>query len=260
MKKGLVPFYDKVYQKGERKHFTKHLFSKATPNDVKEVLREIKWRGKRVADVGCGTGLLAYNIALRGAKVLGIDFSKEAIKAARSTYRHSNLEFRCMSYKDLAGKFDVIVSTGAIEHMDNPLRTLKQLKTHLQNGGSLVIVCPNWTNPRGYILMTLWYLFKAPVTLADKHYLTPIEFENWSKVLEMKLTWHTFDHDWGHGEGLIKDFKRRLPNVLRDARLPTNQENIDNFLRWLEKHVVPLNHKTNFSGASALYHLRKSKQ
>lgn len=257
MKKGLISFYDKVYRKGEKKHYTKLLLGKGMPSDVKEVLKEEKWRGKTVVDVGCGTGLLSYNLARRGAKVLGIDFSKHAIKIAQSTYKHPNLEFRCMDVKKLTGRYDLVVSSGVLEHMNNPLGVLKRLKTCVKRGGSLIVVCPNWANPRGYILMTLRYLFRAPVTLADLHYLTPIEFEKWSKIMGMKLTWRTFDHDWGHGERLLKDFKRRLPNVLRDAKLPRNQRNINDFIKWIKEHVVPLDHKTRFSGASGLYHFRK---
>lgn len=258
MKKRLVPFYDKVYQKGEKKHYTKLLFGKGIPSDVREVLKEMRWRGKTVVDVGCGTGLLACQLARRGAKVLGIDFSEQAIKIASSTYRHPNLKFRCMDVKKLTGMHDAVVSLGALEHMDNPLGVMKRLKAHVKRRGSIIIVCPNWTNPRGYALLTLWYLFKAPITRTDLHYFTPIEFEKWSKVLGMRLTWRTFDYDWAHGERLIKDFKRRLPNVLRDAGLPSNQKNINDFIKWIEEHVVPLDHKTHFSGASALYHFEKS--
>ena len=46
----------------------------------------------------------------------------------------------------------------------------------------------------------------------------------------MNLKWHTFDESWANGEILIKDFKKRLPNVLSDAKLPKNQKNIDKFL------------------------------
>lgn len=258
MKKRLVSFYNKVYKKGEKKHYTKLLFTKKMPNDVREVLKEVKWHGKTVVDVGCGTGRLAYHLAKRGAKVLGIDFSEQAIKIARSTYRHPNLEFRSMDVKKLTGVYDAVVSLGALEHMDNPPGVLKRLKAHVKRRGSIIIVCPNWTNPRGYALLTLWYLFRAPITRADLHYLTPIEFEKWSKVLGMGLAWRTFDHDWAHGERLIKDFKRRLPSVLHDAGLPLNQKYINDFIKWIEEHVVPLDHKTRFSGASALYHFERS--
>ena len=104
--------------------------------------------------------------------------------------------------------------------MDKPLSTLKILKNHLNPKGKIIVTTPNWTNPRGYVLMTLWYLFKAPVTLADLHYLTPIDHKNWAKKLRMKLKWRTVEKSWAHGDLLINDFKKRIPNVLSDAKLP----------------------------------------
>ena len=42
------------------------------------------WKGKRVLDVGCGTGNFAREIAKKDAKyVLGIDYADEAIKNNR---------------------------------------------------------------------------------------------------------------------------------------------------------------------------------
>ena len=70
--KKLKKFYDKVYLKGEKKHFTTYVLSAPT-SDVKEVLKQIPWRSKSVLEVGCGTGLFAYNVAKKGGKVLGID-------------------------------------------------------------------------------------------------------------------------------------------------------------------------------------------
>ena len=85
------------------------------------------------------------------------------------------------------GKYDVIVSLGTLEHMDDPLRSLMHLKSLLLPGGKLVLTCPNWSNPRGYMLLTLYFLFNAPITLADLNYLTPVEFQKWAKKLKMKL-------------------------------------------------------------------------
>ena len=66
-----------------------------------------------------------------------------------------------MDVFDLKGKFDVIVSIGTLEHTDDPFTTLKFLKRHLSKNGKIIITTPNWTNPRGYMLMTLLHLFDA---------------------------------------------------------------------------------------------------
>jgi hypothetical protein len=105
--------------------------------------------------------------------------------------------------------------------------------------------------------MALWFMFRARITLADMHYLTPLEFEEWAKKLKLSLSWRTVEQEWGHGEKMIRDFERRLPNVVRDSKLPTDQKKIKEFLSWAEHHIVPLEKNNDFSGAVGLYHFRK---
>jgi len=246
-------FYNEVFKKGEEKHFTPFLTTGKPTSEAKEVLKEIKWKGKKVLDAGCGTGLFAACAAKRGANVLGIDYSKMAIDIAKTKYRASNLRFKELDTACLWGTYDVIVSMGTLEHMDNPFKILKLFKKHLRTRGHIIITCPNWTNPRGYILMTLWHLFRAPITLADLHYLTPIDFIKWAKKLNLNLKWRTFDRSWAHGDILIKDLSRRLPKVLADTKLPRNIKNINNFIKWIKENIIPFDNSLAHSGATAIY-------
>ena len=248
----LKQFYDKVYLKGAKKHFTTFVVSAPT-SDVKEVLKQISWKSKKILEVGCGTGFFAYNVAKKGGKILGIDYSSKAINLAKSQFSHQNLDFQQLDVNNIKEKFDVIVSNGTLEHMDDPLKTLKLFKKHLNPKGCIIITSPNWTNPRGYILLTLWYLFKAPITLADLHYLTPVDFQNFAKKLKMEINWSTFDRSWSHGDVLIKDLERRIPNILRDARLPNDEKQIRNFIKWIKTNIVSLNNDLPHSGATGLY-------
>lgn len=257
--RALKKFYNAVYKKGEARHYTSLLFSgdKAPPART-EALKEISWRNKSVLDAGCGTGELAYEIARRGAKfVQGVDFSQEAILLAQNNYTLPNLAYACADLGRIKGKFDAIVSLGTLEHMDDPFASLRALKAMLKPHGHLIITCPNWTNPRGYILLTLWYLFRARVTLADLHYLTPLEFIGWAKKLKMGLSWRTVDQDWAHGEKLVRDFTRRLPNVVRDSKLPITQKQIDAFIWWIKTHIIPLERDTPYGGAIGVYNFIK---
>jgi len=263
--KDLQKIYNNIFKKGEARHFTKNLEQKrgALPADEREALGALAWKGKRVLDVGCGTGLFAYEAAKRGAYVVGVDYSPEGIAVAQKTHRYKNLEYRCEDiFKSgaLREKYDVVVSLGTLEHMDNPFLALKRFKGMLKPGGSVVLTCPNWVNPRGLVLMTLQKLFDAPVTLADIHYFSPHTFEAWSKKLGMNLTWHTFDRERAAGKNLITDFKKRIPNVLRDSKLPNNQKNIAALLKWLETEAMSYPWKGKHIGASALYHFKMSKK
>ena len=252
--KELEAFYQAVYLKGEKKHFTPFLAKGNTSTEAQEVINEIDWDDKIVLDVGCGTGNFANAVAKKGAKhVLGIDFAEEAIRIAKKRYKQKKLDFKIQDVKQLDKKFDVIVSIGTIEHMDNPIMILKKFKKCLNSNGKIIITTPNWTNPRGYILMTLWFLFNAPITLADLHYLTPNDHLNMAKKLNMKIKWRTIEQSWGNGDVMIKDFQRRIPNVMRDMGIKIEQKQIKQFLKWLKTNVVSMDNSLPQNGAIGLY-------
>ena len=252
--------YDEAYKKGEAEHYTRLIFSKGKlTEDKRAVLDSVSWKGKRVLDVGCGTGEVAHLIAKKGAKsVLGVDYSDEAIRIARARGPLRNLTFEVADLHSTKGKFDIVISMGTLEHTDKPYDTLKILASRVAGGGALILTCPNWLNPRGYMLQTLEKLFGARITLADIHYLTPVEFRIWAKKLRMNLVWKTVDHDWAHGKRLVADFRRRIANVLSDSHLPSDPSRINAFLAWIESHVVPMEKDTVYGGVTGIYRLEKA--
>ena len=152
--------------------------------------------------------------------------------------------------------FDVVVSLGTLEHLDNPMEKLSLFSSFLKSGGEIIITTPNWVNPRGFVLQTMLQLFDAPITLADLHYFSPRVFEKWAKKRHLKLSWRTFDVSWGTGAVMIADFKRRLPNVLRDMNIK-NDAGIQSFIAWLETEALTFPWKGKHVGATGLYHFRK---
>ena len=128
LNKKLKTFYDEVYVKAEEKHYTKYVLQGTPTSETNEILKQLNWKSKSVLEVGCGTGLFASSVAKKGANVLGIDFSKKGIEIAKKKYQMSNLQFLHQDVKNIKGKYDVIVSIGTLEHMDDPLKTLKLMK------------------------------------------------------------------------------------------------------------------------------------
>jgi cyclopropane-fatty-acyl-phospholipid synthase len=77
---------------------------------------------RRVLDVGCGWGGLALYLGeLCDARVTGITLSEHQLALARVRAAEKGLsdkvEFHLRDYRDVAGKFDRIVSVGMFEHV-----------------------------------------------------------------------------------------------------------------------------------------------
>jgi cyclopropane-fatty-acyl-phospholipid synthase len=116
--------------------------------------------GQRVLDIGCGWGGLALYLAeLTGARVTGITLSKEqhAFASASATEKGlaKSVDFRLQDYRDVAEKFDRIVSVGMFEHVGVGFYEayFRQCARLLDEDGVMVLHSigrsegPNVTNP-----------------------------------------------------------------------------------------------------------------
>lgn len=96
----------------------------------------------RLLDLGTGTGELLPVAREMGYEVEGLDYSKSLVDYARTQYgitvHHGDL-----SSVDLPHQYDVVVMNHVIEHVTNPVETLKQIKNILIPGGVLYLATPN---------------------------------------------------------------------------------------------------------------------
>ncbi|MBN2142799.1 class I SAM-dependent methyltransferase [Candidatus Woesearchaeota archaeon] len=248
--KSLKDKYDEVYKKGKESFFT---FDSLDISGA--VLQEDGWKGKQVLEIGCGTGETAIQIAEAGAEsVLATDYSKEAIKIAEEMHKHPKLKFECKGIEELDGKYDVVVMQEVLEHTDDPFAVLKSLKGFMKEDSKLIVTCPNFTNIRGYIWMSLQLLLNVPMSLSDVHFLCPFNIQEWADELGLKLKWRTIGYDKANGEKMIIDMRKRLTNALRDAKL--DNTNVEKLLAWLSE-VIKYDHGLPFAGVTGVYVLTK---
>jgi methionine biosynthesis protein MetW len=105
--------------------------------------------GSRVLDVGCGTGSISFLIRdIRRCTVIGVEPHAERARKARSrgidvaaSELNSNSAFTL-------GRFDVVLFADVLEHMADPLSTLRLSRDLLKARGCLIASIPNvahWT-------------------------------------------------------------------------------------------------------------------
>jgi SAM-dependent methyltransferase len=102
--------------------------------------------GKRVLEYGCGPGSSAFDLARRGARVVGIDISPVAIEIARERARAEGLEieFQAMDAERTTfpdHSFDLIVGGGILHHLDLD-RAYAEIARLLAPGGRAIFIEP----------------------------------------------------------------------------------------------------------------------
>lgn len=95
--------------------------------------------GRRLVDVGCAHGFFLAAARERGWAGCGVDISADAVRYARQTLGldvvHGALERAGFA----EGAFDAVAMVGTIEHMPDPLTTLRSAANLLKPGGYLLI-------------------------------------------------------------------------------------------------------------------------
>lgn len=113
--------------------------------------------GKKVLDVGCGGGILAESMALRGAQVTGIDLAKKSLKVAQLHSLESGvpIDYRCVPVEELAAEmpasFDVVTCMEMLEHVPDPESVVRACSTLVRPGGWVFFSTLN-RNAKAYLL------------------------------------------------------------------------------------------------------------
>lgn len=88
----------------------------------------------QVLDLGCAKGDMSDLLARHVGRVVGVDHDAAAIALATQRYQRPNLSFRhgdALQYlRDCGERFDVLVLSHILEHLDGPEAFLKQFSPH----------------------------------------------------------------------------------------------------------------------------------
>lgn len=115
-------------------------------NTSHALIAESVGHDKRVLDVGCAAGDFAEVLAGRGCMVTGIEIDPEAARQAERYCERvlvGDVEHLDVESELDEGSFDVVIFGDVLEHLKNPLMTLKRLKPALRPEGYAVASIPN---------------------------------------------------------------------------------------------------------------------
>tara|TARA_B100001248_G_C27255447_1_gene395862 strand:- start:72 stop:830 length:759 start_codon:yes stop_codon:yes gene_type:complete len=136
-----------------------HIFTDIRIQYINRVVSKYKESNKtyplnklKCLDIGCGGGLLSERIARLGASVTGIDITKSSIKVAKIHALNSGLNINYINTdvssfikKYSPKKFDLIIASEVIEHLDNRNLFFKEVSELLKNKGILILTTINKT-------------------------------------------------------------------------------------------------------------------
>jgi trans-aconitate methyltransferase len=92
--------------------------------------------GERILDIGCGDGYLTEKIAASGAQLIGIDYSPELAKAARS--RGIEVHVQSAETMEFDHEFDAAFSNAALHWMLNARALVKGVEKALKPRGRFI--------------------------------------------------------------------------------------------------------------------------
>jgi SAM-dependent methyltransferase len=96
----------------------------------------------RLLEVGCGSGATLESMNELGWQAEGIDFDPAAVEKARR--KGLTVHLGTLTEKKLPGNtFDAIAARHFIEHVPDPIETLRECRRLLKPGGLLVLITPN---------------------------------------------------------------------------------------------------------------------
>ena len=153
-------------------------------------------KDRNVLDVGCGGGILAESMAVRGAKVTGIDLGEKALGVAKLHRLESGVavDYRLVAAEVLAAespaKFDVVTCMELLEHVPDPAAIVSACAALATPGGTVVFSTLN-RNPKSYAFAILGAEYLLQILPKGTHdwakFLRPAELATFARRAGLDL-------------------------------------------------------------------------
>ncbi len=152
--------------------------------------------GKKVADIGCGGGILSESMAKRGAVVTGIDAGHAPITVAKLHALESNtqIDYHQTTAEALASEhtaeFEVVTCMEMLEHVPDPGSVIQACADLAKPGAELFFSTIN-RNPKAYTLAIVGAEYLLNMLPKGTHdyakFIRPSELGHWLREAGLEL-------------------------------------------------------------------------
>lgn len=130
------------------------------------------FKGDDVLELGSFKGDFTKRLLPYFSEITCIEASDEAIQIAKSKFENVDFHNCLFEEASLPKKYNNIILTHVLEHIDDPVGLLKKIKSEwLTDDGNLFIVCPNANAPSRQIAVKMGLIsHNAAITKAEKEH------------------------------------------------------------------------------------------
>ncbi|MDB5838020.1 MAG: bifunctional 3-demethylubiquinol 3-O-methyltransferase/2-polyprenyl-6-hydroxyphenol methylase [Caballeronia sp.] len=152
--------------------------------------------GKRALDIGCGGGILSESMAVRGAKVKGVDLSSRALGVADLHSLESGVE---VEYEEIAaealaarepGSYDVVTCMEMLEHVPDPAAIVQACAMLVKPGGWVFFSTLN-RNAKAYLFAVIGAEYIARMLPRGTHdyarFIKPSELAQYVRSAQLDI-------------------------------------------------------------------------
>lgn len=200
-------FFERYQGQYFHRRYPRSLFLKAT----RSLSQMTRLSGARVLDAGCGQGQWGSYFSGRGASVIGIDISHEAITAAK---RLNGIDAVCADARFLpfkTGTFDLVFCGGVLHHLrpETILLSSRDIYRVMKEQGKIFTLDPSARCPYTNLMYnrTLFRFLKKLYGFGD---LSPDENPIWPHVLREIIEESGF-------RAIALTFAQVLPSTITDG-------------------------------------------
>ncbi len=170
---------------------TKEGFINSIYHKVRDVMLERKYKlvkkhqsGKKLLDIGTGTGYFAGYMKGKGYSVSGVEIDPDVRAIATEKWDINVQPPAKFISKELEGKFNAITLWHVLEHLYDLNTYLERMHQYLEDKGTLVIAVPNYKSSDARHYENYWAAYDVPRHL---WHFSPDSIKNLAKKHNFKF-------------------------------------------------------------------------